>query len=147
MIKFTLIRAFIFFLFIIVIKGFYLSRSRIFKSAVLLSTYNGNENNQPREQLGMPEKQGMMPQRSSTPSRHDVCKIFISGFIGTEPKETYLSNGHYVVNVAIATVGHFQPVHDWEKYKPAESMWLSAEIWDAEAKKSLEMGLLKKGLD
>jgi hypothetical protein len=36
---------------------------------------------------------------------------------GTEPKEAYLSNDHYVVNFALAVIGHFDFVHDWEKMK------------------------------
>ena len=41
------------------------------------------------------------------PSRYDTCRIFVSGIIGIEPREAYLSNGHYVINFALATVGHF----------------------------------------
>jgi hypothetical protein len=35
------------------------------------------------------------------PSRNDLCEMFVSGYIGTEPKEVYLANGHYVVNFAV----------------------------------------------
>lgn len=51
------------------------------------------------------------------PQRRDTCKLLISGVIGTEPKEAYLSNNHYVINFALAVVGHFEPIHDWEKNK------------------------------
>jgi Single-strand binding protein family len=68
-------------------------------------------------------------QRSTIPSRYDVCRMFVTGIVASDPKETYLANGHYVLNFALATVGHFEMVHDWEKYKPTETMWLSAEAW------------------
>ena len=74
-------------------------------------------------------------QRNFTPQRNDVCKILISGIVGTDPKEAYLSNGHYVKNFALGVVGHFKPVHDWENGKPVETMWMSSEIWDDEARK------------
>ena len=50
---------------------------------------------------GFPERQ----ERSLVPQRTDMCRIFVSGVVGTEPKEAYLSHGHYVVNFAVATVG------------------------------------------
>jgi single-stranded DNA-binding protein len=71
--------------------------------------------------------------------------MFVTGVVGTEPKETFLSNGHYVLNFAVATVGHYFPVHEWEKFKPTETMWLSTEIWDDEAKAAVEDGSLRKG--
>lgn len=38
---------------------------------------------------------------TGTPPRNDVCKVLISGVVGTEPKEIYLKNGHYVINFAV----------------------------------------------
>lgn len=35
------------------------------------------------------------------PSRNDVCETFISGYIGTEPKEIYLANGHYLLTFSV----------------------------------------------
>lgn len=81
--------------------------------------------------------------RSTVPSRSDTCKILISGDIGTEPREAYLKNGHYVLNFALAVVGHFAAVHEWEKFKPTETMWIQVEVWDELAKKNFE--LLQKG--
>lgn len=77
------------------------------------------------------------PERSLVPQRNDICRIYFSGIVGVEPKETYLKHGHYVVNFAIATVGHFTAQHDWEKYKPTETTWLSCEIWDSVAKSAM----------
>jgi hypothetical protein len=42
------------------------------------------------------------------PSRKDMCRVFISGVIGSDPRETYLKNGHYVVSFSLAIVGHYQ---------------------------------------
>lgn len=84
-------------------------------------------------------------ERSTTPSRYDICRMYVTGVIGTEPKETYLANGHYVINFALATTGHFTSQHEWERYKPTETMWLSSEIWDDEAKKGLNEGIIRKG--
>ena len=83
------------------------------------------------------------PERSTIPQRKDTCSIFVSGVIGTDPREAFLSNGHYVLNFALAVVGHFEPVHDWEKYKPTETMWMSAEVWDDMARNHQTM--LTKG--
>ena len=55
--------------------------------------------------------------RSLIPKRKDTCKMFISGIIGTEPKEAYLNNNHYVINFALAVTGHYDSLHDWEKAK------------------------------
>ena len=76
-------------------------------------------------------------ERSTTPSRYDVCRVFVTGDVCTEPRETYLANGHYVVNFAIATIGHFVAQHDWERYKPTEIMYLSSEMWDEQARSAL----------
>ena len=84
-------------------------------------------------------------ERSTTPSRYDICRMYVTGVIGTEPKETYLANGHYVINFALATTGHFTAQHEWERYKPTDTMWLSSEIWDEEAKKGLNEGIIRKG--
>jgi single stranded DNA-binding protein len=83
------------------------------------------------------------PERSKIPQRRDVCRVFISGVIGTDPRENYLSNGHYVMNFALAVVGHFFPQHNWEEYKPTETMWISTEIWDNQAR--LHQDRLVKG--
>jgi hypothetical protein len=37
-----------------------------------------------------------------------MCRVFLSGIIGSEPRETYLKNGHYVVSFSLAVVGHYQ---------------------------------------
>lgn len=55
--------------------------------------------------------------KNNIPKRKDTCKLLISGIIGTDPKEAYLSNDHYVINFALAVVGHYESVHDWEKPK------------------------------
>ena len=81
--------------------------------------------------------------RSTIPQRKDTCRLFVSGVIGTDPKEAFLSNGHYVMNFALAVVGHFDPAHDWERYKPTETMWMSAEVWDNMARNHQTM--LTKG--
>lgn len=73
--------------------------------------------------------------RSKTPMRYDTCKVFISGVIGSDPREAFLSNGHYVMNFGLAIVGHFQPMHSWEEYKPTETMWMNIEIWDELARR------------
>jgi single-stranded DNA-binding protein len=39
--------------------------------------------------------------------------------------------------------GHFAAVHEWETNKPAETMWVQAEVWDDEARK--HAGNLRKG--
>lgn len=31
-------------------------------------------------------------------------------------------------------MGHFKAIHEMETYKPTETMWLSAEVWDSVAK-------------
>ena len=79
------------------------------------------------------------------PSRYDTCRIFVSGIIGIEPREAYLSNGHYVINFALATVGHFNAQHEWERNKPSETMWQSIEMWDTKAKQAMNEGLIHKG--
>ena len=86
---------------------------------------------------GMTEGQGMgmgeygdRPERSKIPQRKDTCKVFISGVIGSDPREAFLSNGHYVMNFGLAVVGHFNPLHSWEEYKPTETMWTNIEVWD-----------------
>jgi len=63
--------------------------------------------------------------------------------MGADPKEQYLSNGNYVLNFPLAVVGHFDPVHSWEKFKHTETMWLSCEVWDNEAREHMEG--MKKG--
>ena len=57
------------------------------------------------------------PPKNVAPKRKDTCKMFISGIIGTEPKEAYLSNNHYVINFALSVSGHYDYIHDWEKAK------------------------------
>lgn len=92
----------------------------------------------------MQSQQQDMPAKSTVPSRFDVCRLLLSGVIGSDTKEAYLSNGHYVVNFGLAMVGHFEAVHEWEKQKPVETTWLSCEIWDDEAK--AHVGSLRKGM-
>ena len=91
-----------------------------------MGDYNNEEGSRENEE-GMPA--------STIPMRYDTMKIFVSGVIGVDLKEAYLSNDHYVVNFPIAIQGHFNPVHDWEKMKAAETMWMQTEVWDQEAKK------------
>lgn len=74
------------------------------------------------------------PPRSKIPQRRDTMRVIVSGVLGADPKETYLSNDHYVINFPLAVTGHFAPLHDWEMYKPTETMWLSSEVWDDQAK-------------
>ena len=78
------------------------------------------------------------PPRSKIPQRRDTCRILLSGVIGTDPRESYLSNGHYVMNFALAVQGHFLPQHSWEEFKPTETMWVNTEVWDDQAKKNAE---------
>jgi len=74
-------------------------------------------------------------ERSLVPTRRDTCRLFLSGVLGNEPKETYLAVGNnYVLNFPLAVTGHFNAIHDWEKYKPAETMWMSCEVWNDEAR-------------
>jgi hypothetical protein len=40
--------------------------------------------------------------RSEVPSRFDYCKLFLSGVIGSDPKEIYLANGHYALNFGVS---------------------------------------------
>ena len=88
-------------------------------------------------------QQLQQPPRSEIPSRYDHCSLILSGICGTEPKESFLSNGNYVVNFALCVTGHFAPIHDWEKFKPTEAMWVSCEVWNNEAKEKLPM--IRKG--
>ena len=74
------------------------------------------------------------PPRSMVPMRRDTCRVLVSGVLGADPKETYLANDHYVLNFPLAVTGHFAPMHDWELYKPTETMWLASEVWDTQAK-------------
>jgi hypothetical protein len=37
-----------------------------------------------------------------------MCRVFISGIIGSDPKEIYLKNGCYLVSFSLAVVGHYQ---------------------------------------
>ena len=112
---------------------------------------NNNNNNNVNNGMNSNTRQtneddGMMEnkeERSTVPSRTDTCMILLSGIVGTEPKETYLSNGHYVVNFAMAVVGHYTPVHEWERFKPTETMWINSEIWDDLAKE--QIGNIRKG--
>ena len=92
------------------------------------------------------ESQEAVPyERSMIPSRKDICRTYITGVIGTDPRVTYLANGHYVVNFALATTGHFSAQHEWERYKPTDTMWLSTEMWDTQAKQGIASGLIAKG--
>jgi len=52
------------------------------------------------------------------PSRKDMCRVFISGVIGSDPRETYLKNGHCVVSFSLAIVGHYQVsnIDDYDCY-------------------------------
>lgn len=46
------------------------------------------------------------------PSRNDLCKILISGIIGVDPKERYLSNGHYVLSFSVRCLDHCNSLLD-----------------------------------
>eukprot|EP01041_Mallomonas_annulata_P009726 gene9726-20227_t len=81
-------------------------------------------------------------ERSTIPKRNDFCRIYISGVIGSDPKEFYLANGHYVISFSLGVVGHFLPIHEGEQYKPTETMWINIELWDNEAKEERDQ-LLK----
>eukprot|EP01038_Epipyxis_sp_PR26KG_P004502 gene4502-6361_t len=74
--------------------------------------------------------------RSITPSRFDKCHILFSAIVGVDPKESYLSNGHYVINFPVALIGHFEAINPAEIYKPTETTWLQCEVWDEVAKKN-----------
>lgn len=50
----------------------------------------GNSYNRPQEP------------RSEIPSRFDTCLLIVTGIIGVDPKETYLKNGHYVLNFPVS---------------------------------------------
>lgn len=45
--------------------------------------------------------------RSDVPSRYDTCLVFATGYIGVEPKEMYLKNGHYVVSFPVSQTSYF----------------------------------------
>lgn len=66
------------------------------------------------QEQGQGQGQSSGSQLAKEPARRDTCLMFISGVIGTDPKESYLSNGHYVLNFALAVQGHFVAIHDWE---------------------------------
>jgi hypothetical protein len=80
----------------------------------LLDDSNGSQN---YNQVSNYQTNNIQEPKSSVPIRKDTCKLFLSGIIGTEPKESYLSNDHYVVNFGLCVTGHFDFVHDWEKMK------------------------------
>jgi len=102
------------------------------KVTTLGSSYNNNNNNNFGGDDG--QQQPQQRERTTIPQRQDTCRVLISGVVGADPKETYLANGHYVLNFPLAVTGHFAPIHDWELYKPAETMWLGSELWDEQAK-------------
>ena len=108
----------------------------------ILKLNSGNFNNNMEFDSENPP---MQTERTTVPSRNDICRVFITGVIGTEPKEAYLANGHYVINFAVAIVGHYDAFHEWEKYKPTETMWFSCEAWDNDAKLGLNDGIIRKG--
>lgn len=49
-------------------------------------------------EVGFPVNQ---VQRSEIPTRYDSCKMLITGVVGTDPREVYMKNGHYVVTFAV----------------------------------------------
>jgi len=70
-------------------------------------------------------------ERTTVPTRRDTCRLLVSGVVGSPPKETYLAVGNnFVLNFPLAVTGHFSAIHDWERYKPTETMWLSCEVWN-----------------
>lgn len=77
-----------------------------------LHTLYITSSSQNNEQTGANDDQSNL-----SPKRKDTCKLLLSGIIGTEPKEAYLSNNHYVINFALAVVGHYEHIHEWEKSK------------------------------
>ncbi len=63
-----------------------------------------------------------------------------------------MTNIEYICNIIclnwfqLGVVGHFEAIHDWETNKPAETMWVSAEMWDEEAQQHfmhLKQGIQK----
>lgn len=49
-----------------------------------------------------PYDESLPDARGGVPTRQDVCRVFVTGVIGQAPKETYLSNDHYVINFPLA---------------------------------------------
>ena len=107
-----------------------------------------NNNNDPTNQVP----------RSTVPLREDTLKVIISGVVGNDPKEVFLSNGHYILKFPVifnnkyyskvyrfqlVVVGHFTAINDWEKYKPTENTWINTEMWDNLARENLLQ--VKKG--
>ena len=105
---------------------------------VLEAFLNRNSIPMPRKPLSETSSdfftEGNSDSRESPPLRKDVCRVFVTGILGQEPKETYLANDHYVINFPLAVVGHFSPIHDWERLRPSETMWIGVEAWDELAK-------------
>lgn len=65
-----------------------------------------------RDGLSIPSDGGHFHQdsqgvRSDVPSRYDTCLVFATGYIGVEPKEMYLKNGHYVVSFPVSHMSYF----------------------------------------
>eukprot|EP00981_Chlorochromonas_danica_P006227 scaffold1310_cov219-Ochromonas_danica.AAC.2 len=57
---------------------------------------------------------------AAVPPRHDHCKIFASGMVGVEPKETFLSNGHYVLEFP-DIIHHNMIGRDFDHVRPCGS--------------------------
>mmetsp|Transcript_20141 Transcript_20141/g.27749 ORF Transcript_20141/g.27749 Transcript_20141/m.27749 type:complete len:280 (+) Transcript_20141:2-841(+) len=78
------------------------------------------------------------------PSRFDTFKILFSGVIGVDAKDVHMKNGHLVKTFPLAVVGQFNPIHDGEKNKAADTMWVQTEVWDTLAEEN--KSVLKKGM-
>ena len=49
-----------------------------------------------------PYPEGFPDARGGVPMRNDICRVLVTGVIGQDLKETYLSNDHYVINFPLA---------------------------------------------
>jgi hypothetical protein len=67
------------------------------QTGLFSSYFQGSDNDAMGDAMGVSQ----VP-RSEIPDRFDTCLIFLSGVIGTEPSERYLSNGHYVLNFGVS---------------------------------------------
>eukprot|EP01035_Chromulina_nebulosa_P019595 gene19595-25499_t len=71
--------------------------------------------------------------KKAFPPRNDICKVLVTGVVGTDTRENYLKNSHYVVSFSLAVMGHFKAVREWEETN--NTTWINCEVWDEEAKK------------
>jgi hypothetical protein len=50
------------------------------------------------------QQEHVVQTRSEIPSRYDLCLSLISGVVGVDPKEQYLSNGHYRLSFSVSSL-------------------------------------------